>query len=103
MLFDTNCVVLHEYLPVGITVNQYFYKDVLEHLRKKLLWLWPPMTWHDSLLLIFIKKHFLPQNKITLVESAPYLPGLACELYIFKTKKVSWKEPFDDMEPINST
>jgi len=37
ILFDTKCVVHHEYLPVGLTVNHYFYKDVLEHLREKLL------------------------------------------------------------------
>ena len=72
MLFDTKCVVHHEYFPVGLTVKQYFYKDVVEHLREKWLELVPHyMTWHDSLSLIFIKKQFLPQNKITLVESAP--------------------------------
>jgi hypothetical protein len=34
MLFDAKCVVHHEYIPVGLTVNQYFCKDVLEHLRE---------------------------------------------------------------------
>jgi len=35
MFFDILGVVHHEYLPVGQTINQYFYKDVLEHLREK--------------------------------------------------------------------
>jgi len=35
MFFDILDVVHHEYLPVGQTVNQYFYKGVLEHLREK--------------------------------------------------------------------
>jgi len=35
MFFDILGVVYHEYLPVGQTINQYFYKDVLEHLREK--------------------------------------------------------------------
>ena len=88
MLLDTKFVMHHEYLPVGLTVNQYFCKDVLEHLREKWLEFWPPMTWYDSLSLIFIKKQFLPQNKIALVQSAACLPGLTCcELSVFKTKK----------------
>ena len=33
--FNILGVVHHDYLPVGQTINQYFYKDVLEHLREK--------------------------------------------------------------------
>jgi hypothetical protein len=35
VLLDTKCVVHLEYIPVSLTVNQYFYKDVLEHLTEK--------------------------------------------------------------------
>jgi hypothetical protein len=35
MFCDILGVVHLEYVPVGQTVNQYFYKDVLEQLREK--------------------------------------------------------------------
>jgi len=34
MFFNILGVVHHEYLPVGQTINQYLYKDVLDHLRE---------------------------------------------------------------------
>lgn len=98
VFFDRKGVILEHWVPEGQTVNQNYYKFVLETLRERIRKKRPEF-WKNGFILhqdnapahsALSVKQFLAQKNITLLEHPPYSPDLApCDFYLFpKVKSV---------------
>lgn len=111
VFFDIKGVILIEWVPAGQTVNQAYYKTVLqklrERVRKKRPDLWKNNAWilhqdnapaHTALSV----KQFLADNKIPVLNHPPYSPDLApCDFYLFPKVKESLKGThFETLEQV---
>ena len=101
VFFDSMGIVYHEYAPRGQTVNQKYYKSVLERLRenmrKKRPALWRDRNWilhHDNVLAhrAFSIIEFLAKFQIPVLPQPPYSPDIApADFYLFPKLKFSLK------------
>jgi len=97
--FDSVGIVHKKWLPAGQTVNQYYYKDILERLRKIVMRVRPNITtnWilhHDNALAhaAFYVAQFLTSKGITVMPQPPYSPDLApCDFFLFQKTKSAMK------------
>ena len=111
VFFDIKGIIHFEFLPLGQTVNQYVFKEILRHLmrlvRDKRRDLWENNAWvlhHDnapvhSALSI---RQFLAERNVPTLEKPPYSPDLApCDFFRFpKLKGVIKGTRFPDVEAI---
>jgi len=82
--FYSQGIVLKEFVPQGQSVNQYFYREVLERLRKRVARVRPHIasTWilhHDNApchTAVSISE-FLAEKRIPVVPQPPYSPDLS--------------------------
>lgn len=93
--FDSQGVVHKEFVPQGETVNQHFYRKVLENLRKRVMRVRPNIknNWvlhHDNApchTAISINE-FLASKNIPLAPQPPYSPDLSpCDFFLFPRLK----------------
>jgi len=93
--FDSQVIVHKEFVPPGQTVNQTFYREVLERLRKRVARVRPSIarTWmlhHDNApcnTAISINE-FLVEKSIPIVPQPPYSPDLSpCDFFLFPRLK----------------
>lgn len=108
VFFDFFGLVHYEFVPTGQTINQVFYKQVLERLREKVRRkrpeVWKSKSWflhHDnapahSALSI---REFLASKNIPVVPHPPYSPDLApCDFFLFPRLKCTLKgHRFEDV------
>lgn len=108
VFFDFYGLVHYEFVPKGQTVNQVFYKQVLERLREKVRRkrpeAWKSKSWilhHDnapahSALSV---REFLASKNIPVVPHPPYSPDLApCDFFLFPRLKTTLKgQRFEDV------
>jgi len=106
--FDFNGLVHYEFVPKGQTINQVFYKQVLERLREKVCRkrpeAWKSKSWflqHDnapahSALSI---REFLTSKNVPVVPQPPYSSDLApCDFFLFPRLKSTLKgHKFEDI------
>ena len=92
--FDSMGIVHKEWVPAGQTVNQYYYKDILERLKRV-------MRVHPNIAKNWILHHntvpahaalsvaqFLASKCITVMPQPPYLLDLApCDFFLFQKAK----------------
>ena len=96
--FDSQGIVHKEFVPPGQTVNQTFYWEVLERLRKMVARVRPGIarTWmlhhnnapcHTAVSI----NEFLAEKSIPVVgSSAPYSPDLSlCDFFLFPRQKTT--------------
>ena len=107
--FDVHGIVHAEFLPLGQTINQHVYKNILQRLmrsvREKRRELRETRSWllhHDNAPAynaLGVRK-FLAKNCIAVLEQPPYSPVLApCDLFLFsKLKEVIKGTRFQDSE-----
>jgi len=97
--FDSRGIVHKEFVPPGQTVNQAFYKDVLEQLRKRVQRFRRDIAddWvlqHDNApahTALSIRE-FLAKKNIPVLPHPPYSPDLApCDFYLFSKLKSKLK------------
>jgi transposase len=110
--FDRMGIVHKEFVPPGQTVNQVFYKSVLERLRKRVIRVRPEiadkwMLHHDNApchTAISIRE-YLTSKRITVVPQPPYSPDLSpCDFFLFPTLKHVLKgRHFGTLENIQRT
>lgn len=89
--FDSKGVVHKEFVPPGQTVNQVFYRDVLERLRKRVLRVRPEIakTWvlhHDNAPChtAFSVSQFLVSKGIATLPQPPYSPDMSpCDFFSY--------------------
>ena len=91
-------MVHHEFVPEGATVNQHFYKEVLQRLisrvRRVRHDLWETKSWmlhHDNAPAhnAFRTRDFLSQSGTTVAPHPPYSPNLApCDFFLFPKLKM---------------
>jgi len=93
--FDSQGIVHKEFVPPGQTVNQSFYGEVLERLRKRVAHVRPGIarTWmlnHDCApchTAVSVNE-FLAEKSIPVVPQPPYLPDLSpCDFFLFPQLK----------------
>lgn len=93
--FDSQGIVHKEFVPPGQTVNQTFYREVLERLRKRVARVRPGIarTWmlhHDNApchTAVSINE-FLADKSIPVVPQPPYSPDLSpCDFFLFPRLK----------------
>ena len=112
VFFDSRGIVRKEFVPPGQTVNQAFYKDVLERLRKRVQRVRTDIAddWvlhhdnapaHTALAI----REFLAKKKIPVLPQPPYSPDLApCDFYLFPKFKLKLKgHRFGTIEQIQKT
>ena len=111
VFFDCKGLVHYEFVPIGQTVNQDFYKAVLvrlmEKIRRKRRDLWESKQWllhHDnapahSALTI---RQFLTSKQVTTLDHPPYSPDLApSDFFLFpKLKSVLKGNRFENIDDI---
>ena len=98
--FDSQGIVHKEFVPPGQTVNQTFYREVLERLRKRVARVRPDIarTWmlhHDNAPChtTFSINEFLAEKKHSCDSSAPYSSDLSsCDFFLFPRLKNHLKE-----------
>jgi transposase len=99
VFFDSRGIVHKEFVPPGQTVNQAFYKDVLERLRKRVQRVRRDIAddWvlhHDNApahTALSIRE-FLAKKNIPTLPQPPYSPDLApCDFYLFPKLKSKLK------------
>jgi len=81
-------------------VNHYYYKDILERLRKRVIWVRPNIAtnWilhHDNATAhaAFSVAQFLTSKGITVMPQPPYSPDLApYDFFLFQKAKSAMKE-----------
>lgn len=97
--FDSQGIVHKEFVPQGQTVNQHFYREVLERLRKRVIRVRPNIknTWvlhHDNApchTAISINE-FLASKNIPVAPQPPYSPDLSpCDFFLFPRLKIHLK------------
>jgi len=100
--FDSQGIVHKEYVPPGQTVNQTFYRGVLERLRKRVVRVRSGIarTWmlhHDNAprhTAVSINE-FLAEKSIPVVPQPPYSPDLSpCDFFVFPCQKSLERAPF---------
>jgi len=81
--FDSMGIVHKEWVPAGQTDNQYYYKDIFERLRKRVVWIHPNFAtnWilhHDNVPVhaAFSVAQFLTSKGIMVMPHPPYSPDL---------------------------
>lgn len=93
--FDSHGIVHKEFVPQGQTVNQHFYREVLERLRKRVLRVRPNIkaNWvlhHDNApchTAISVME-FLASKNIPVAPQPPYSPDLSpCDFFLFPRLK----------------
>jgi len=98
-----------EWVPAGQTVNQYYYKDILERLRKRVMRVHPNIATnrilhHDNAPAhaAFCVAQFLTSKGIMVKPQPPYLPDLAPrDFFLFqKTKSAVKGRHFESTEDI---
>jgi histone-lysine N-methyltransferase SETMAR len=96
--FDIKGVIFEHWVPEGATVNQHYYKNVLQTLRERIRRKRPEL-WKNGFILHQDKapartalsvKQFLAEKQIAVLEHLPYSPDLApCDFFLFpKVKSV---------------
>ena len=111
--FYSTGIVHHEYAPRGQTVNQEYYKSVLERLRecvrKKRPALWRDKNWilhHDNAPAhrAFSIIEFLTKFQMPVLPQPPYSPHIApADLCVYPKLKFSLKgHRFDSIEDIQA-
>jgi len=110
--FESHGIVLKEFVPQGQIVNQQFYKEVLEKLRKRVIRVRPNIknTWvlyHDNApchTAISINQ-FLATKNIPVAPQPPYSPDLRpCDFFLFPRIKIHLKgRHFGILENIQSS
>ena len=97
--FDSEGVVHSEFVPQGHTVNQFYYREVLERLRKRVVRVRPSIAdnWmlhhdnapcHTAISVI----EFLAKKGIPVVPQPPYSPDLSpCDFFLFPKLKFHLK------------
>jgi len=107
--FDSIGIFHKKCVPAGQTVNQYYYKDILERLRKRVMRVRPSIVtdWilhHDNAPAhaAFSVAQFLTSKGITVMPQPPYSPDLApCDFFLFqKTKSAMKGRHFESTEDI---
>ena len=113
VFFNSTGIVHHEYAPRGQTVNQEYYKSVLERLRenmrKKRPARWRDRNWilhHDNAPAYhaFSIIEFLAKFQIPVLSQPPYTPDIApADFYQFQKLKFSLQgHRFDSIEDIQA-
>jgi len=100
--FDSVSIVHKKWVPAGQTVNQYYYKDILERLRERVMRVRPNIArnWilhHDNAPAhaAFSVAQFLTSKGITVMPQPLYLPDLApCDFFNSKKKNGNERTPF---------
>ncbi|KAL4085370.1 hypothetical protein QTP88_027229 [Uroleucon formosanum] len=110
--FDSQGIVHKEFVPQGQTMNQKFYKEVLEKLRKRVICVRPKIknTWvlyHDNApchAAISINQ-FLATKNIPVAFQPPYSSDLSpCDFFLFPRIKIHLKgRHFGTLENIQSS
>lgn len=100
VFFDIQGIVMAEWVPSGQTVNQQYYKQVLEKLRERVRKKRPEL-WKNGWILhqdnapahnALSVKQFLASKNITVLEHPPYSPDLApCDFFLFPKIKSALK------------
>jgi len=106
--FDSMGIVRKEWVPAGQTVNQYYYKDILERLRKRVIRVRPNIAtdWirhHENAPAhaAFFVAQFLTSKGITLMPQLPYSPDLVpCDFLFQKAKSAMKGHHFESTEDI---
>lgn len=97
--FDSQGIVHKEFVPPGQTVNQHFYRQVLERLRKRVMRVRPNIknSWvlhHDNApchTAISVNR-FLASKNIPVAPQPPYSPDLSpCDFFLFPQLKTHLK------------
>jgi len=95
--FDSEGIVHTEFVPQGHTVNQFYYCEILERLRKRVVRVRPSIAdnWmlhhdnapcHTAISVI----EFSAKKGIPVVPQPPYSPDLSpCDFFLFPKTKVS--------------
>jgi len=97
--FDSMGIVHKEWVPAGQTINQYYYKDILERLRKRDIRVRPNIAtnWilhHENAPAhaAFSVAQFLTSKGITMMPHPPYSPDLVpCDFILFQKAKSAIK------------
>ena len=97
--FDSGGIVHTEFVPQGHTVNQFYYREILERLRKRVIRVrqsiadnW--MLHHDNAPChtVISVIEFLAKKGITVVPQPPYSPELSpCDFFLFPKLKFHLK------------
>ena len=93
--FDSQVVVYNEFMPQGQTVNQQYYREFHERLRKRVHRVRPEIadTWmlhHNNALChsVISMNEFLTKKSIAVVPQPQYSPGLSpCDFLLFPKLK----------------
>ena len=97
--FDSEGIVHTEFVPQGHTVNQFYYREILERLRKRVVRVQPSIAdnWmfhhdntpcHTAISVI----EFLAKKGIPVVPQLPYSPDLSpCDFFLFPKLKFNLK------------
>ena len=102
-------IVHKEWVPAGQTVNQYYYTEILEKLRKRVIWFHPNIARNRILRHDNVPTHavlsvaqFLTSKCIMMMLQSPYSPDLTlCDFFLFQKVKLAVKEHhFESREDI---
>ena len=97
--FDSQGIVHTEFVPQGQTVNQFYYREILERPRKRVVCLRPSiannwMLHHDNApchMAISVIEN-LAKKGIPVVPQPPYSPDLSpCDFFLFQKLKFHLK------------
>ena len=113
IFFDSTGIAHHEFTPKGQTINQEYYKCVLQSLREKVMKkrpaLWKDRSWvlhHDTAPAhrAYSIMEFLTKFNIPVLPQPPYSPDIApADFYLFPKLKFSLKgKRFDSIEDIQA-
>lgn len=110
--FNSHGVIHREFVPPGQTVNQVFYREVLDRFRKRVNRVRPDIArnWilhHDNAPChtAFNVTQFLTSKEIPVLPQPPYLPDLTpCDFFLFPMIKNAVKgkhlESIGDIETV---
>ena len=108
-LFDSMGIVHKEWIPAGQTVNQYYYTEILEKLRKRFMLVCSNIAKNRILHHDNVPAHaalsvaqFLTSKCITVMPQSPYSPDLtSCDFFLFQKVKLAVQEHhFESIEDI---
>jgi len=97
--FDSEGIVHTEFVPQGHTVNQFYYREILERFRKRVVHVRPSIADNWMLLHDNVPCHtaisvieFLAKKCISVVPQPPYSADLSpCEFFVFPKPKFRLK------------